>query len=124
MIMIDIFALIIALIALGNSIYVYMKSHRAGLQPTVTFYNGEFNPDEMTSWMISNVGKGPAFNVIVAGDDGESITPNATVMVIPSIPVGHALRLGALRQRNVLVCTYADLFDEKYTTECCTIELK
>jgi hypothetical protein len=116
--MISIFALIVSLSVLAHSIYSSRRSHRASLQPTLIFYNGEFDPNEVTSWMVGNAGNGPAINVTVAGDAGCRITSNSTVMVLPSIPVGHSIRLGALPHRNVLACTYHDLFGRQYTATC------
>lgn len=88
-------------------------AYQSSLQPVIVFYNKGQRP-----WEISNVGKGPALNIITAGGDTEFNWDAENSLLISAISAGNELEMTWIKRQGALVAIYTDALGKEYTTVC------
>lgn len=109
---------ILSLFAFFFSVYAFRRSYRASIQPVLVFSNATHSPNSSTSWIVENVGKGPAINLLLTGGDSKCQWDNEEWTRIPVLSVGAHERLEAFRKRQSFIVFYADALGTKYCSTC------
>jgi hypothetical protein len=111
--LLPIIALLFAIVSFGLSFTLTRRSAVSGIKPVLVFiYDGE------KGWILTNIGNGPALNIVVAQKrvNGNWFNP----VRVPPISKGSEFRLLWLGHVNDtgLGATYTDFQNRKYSSTC------
>ena len=104
-------AIVISLVSLLFSVVAFARTQRASVRPVLVFTLGS---DRV--WMMKNIGRGPAMDVLV----GEQTEDGIWTQVIRCNPIaaGEATSLPWLEYAWELAATYRDVDNRDYTSRC------
>ena len=108
---ISIISLIISLIAIALSYYLFRKTRRANIMPVLVF-----SRISEKSWQLKNVGRGPALSIVV----GERKKNDKWIPRVSFYPIaaGAAIEIPWFCQGDEFAATYADIEGKAYSTFC------
>jgi len=105
-------ALALSAISLAASIWTFTRVEKRSVRPVLVFRVG---PD--ATWVIENVGNGPAMNVLVGEQSWQNKTWDRIIQCNP-IAVRDSITLPWLREARELAATYTDVSGRRYTSWC------
>ncbi|MEG6509920.1 hypothetical protein V6C03_13190 [Methyloligella sp. 2.7D] len=113
----DIATLIIAIFVPLLTYILYKRTRKADQRCLIVFRNVDFDPNEESTWVIENVGKGVALDVLVGTADSEKRYDAGKWTEYPALPVGKVYRLNLTGYE--LAAYYNDITGQSYRTVCC-----
>lgn len=116
--LISIISIVLSVSAISITYFIFRKTHKTSVQPVIVFSNLEKEKGDNTSWIIENVGNGPALNVLIAGGTHQFDWNDEDITLIPAIGCNISRRLHWIKQKAALLATYKDIYGREYTTIC------
>ena len=92
--------------------------YKVSIQPSLVFYNKGMDSNDKSSWMIKNVGNGPAINITVASGKTDEIWIQDECLLLSAFAPKDEKCLFWTKHHGALVATYSDINGRHYTSKC------